>query len=467
MYGNSFCNISALTGTDNGFFCSRSAVTINSDAPLLRKEEYGFEQSYVINDLQMWCGELSHMPLTTRGWVLQEEVLAPRTLYFGARQVLWDCLADRACETYPSMGDHGRLVQPAPDFEVNETFLHDDELGPLTRVVREMKAAQRARADDSEENLTYQGAPVTARRQQALFKVWDRFVVHYSLRHLTFPSDKLLAISGITQLFCTRMQSRFVAGLFEVHLMKGLLWYIRTNTITDRPSYRAPSWSWASCEGYVIHASPFRHSSWTVARALNLQYEDPAVIGFDVGKPTPMTLQAYCLDMRVGANGVWTASRGIHRVPHLIVRLDTNEDISRLSNIQGAVIRTTSYRLIDNVDDPEECEIATASITATKGKGKILLAAQGIILTPALAVVSGPSPPDKAVGQTSTLRESTHYRRIGYFTLEDRKSGKVTPKWVPPECTIFPLPSSYWETRDVEEFPFDAQQGFLRTLEIV
>jgi hypothetical protein len=40
-------------------------------------------------------------PLLKRGWVIQERILALRTLHFGSSQLFWECRQFQACETYP------------------------------------------------------------------------------------------------------------------------------------------------------------------------------------------------------------------------------------------------------------------------------------------------------------------------------------------------------------------------------
>ena len=67
----------------------------------LQGEEYGFRQDYKILDDDLWRCETVGAPLTTRGWVLQEEILARRTLLFGRRQVLWKCRHGHLSEIHP------------------------------------------------------------------------------------------------------------------------------------------------------------------------------------------------------------------------------------------------------------------------------------------------------------------------------------------------------------------------------
>ncbi|KIX04940.1 uncharacterized protein Z518_05811 [Rhinocladiella mackenziei CBS 650.93] len=448
VFGNALGNISALSGKHDGLFCTRSPELVNSDSVLLNQDGLRLNRSYLMNDLQLWRGELLHMPLTTRGWVLQEEVLAPRTIYFGARQVLWDCAEFRACETYPFLQRKMPLQQPA-HFNQKHQFLHDEEIAPITSVLQVARASLHDRDHDHASELFLPG------QQQMLFDVWTRFVAHYSLRVLTFPVDKLLAIAGVSKLFGMVMRDRSVAGLWRLHLMEGLLWYIRMNTSTSPPAaYRAPSWSWAASDGYVIHAEPF-NTSWTVARALNIECQTVGGDEFGMVASAKLEIQAPCLHMSVDEQGEWTASYLKYKVPRLIVRLDTTEGFSSTGEFLGVIIRTTAYRLTDNQAGPG-MRIRTAAST-----NKILLAAQGIIITPA--------------GHRQHLGiVGAEYRRIGYFALEDRKSGSLTPKWVPEDCRIFPEPQPQPSRSEdgqgqgnLKEFEFDKPYEHLRVLEII
>ena len=448
------------------------------------------------------------MPLSARGWILQEEVLAARTVYFGARQVLWNCMEARACETYPTMQFRDAYPPKEGGFQfpnhlrANELFLTDEELKPITSAVRSFRSRYLAPIPEQEENDRSGLKPSPWRDH--LFFVWTSFISHYSLRHLTFPHDKLLAIAGITQLFSKIFRTRSVAGLFESHFLEGLLWYVRANTITHRPSHRAPSWSWAACEGYIVYAEGF-HVSWTVARVVRVPGEEFLGDESVESGNDSMRLQAYCLNFRVKGKGKWTAYREHHAVPHLLVRLDTDEDVSHLKEIYGAVIRTSAYRLTDNMDSSDLSGSASASKlvsptqTPLKPKGKILIAAQGIILTPIAiptsTISSSTTSNSTPISSSSTISTSTstpnpptcnpptdanpkicetRYRRVGFFAFEDRKSGSLTPKWVDPGFKIFPPPLSADMRRDgcgkrkvASEFDFDAQEGCMRFWEVV
>lgn len=65
-------------------------------------------------------------PLSGRGWLLQERLLASRTLHFGCEQLFWECRECRHPEGYAyqslSAGDE-LWFRVGGDWEVNKLFL--------------------------------------------------------------------------------------------------------------------------------------------------------------------------------------------------------------------------------------------------------------------------------------------------------------------------------------------------------
>jgi hypothetical protein len=84
--------------------------------------------------------------------------------------------------------------------------------------------------------------------------VWFRLAYNYARTEVTVPTDKLVAISGLTrglQLYINATHEDYVAGVWKQTLPHGFLWYAPNGTQTGkellRPEkYQAPSWSWAS-----------------------------------------------------------------------------------------------------------------------------------------------------------------------------------------------------------------------------
>lgn len=91
--------------------------------------------------------------------------------------------------------------------------------------------------------------------------IWWAIVNEYTMRDLTYPSDKLLAIRGLAvhlydQYLRTEAETQYVMGLWTNKMAVGLLWYVDLGSDRKRPqTYRAPSWSWASVEGIISNDS--------------------------------------------------------------------------------------------------------------------------------------------------------------------------------------------------------------------
>ena len=162
-------------------------------------------------------------PLNSRGWVLQERLLAPRVLHCTEKELIWECNEIIASETFPSGIQAG--LDPNPT----------DRLVPLLRSMTEEK------------------------RQDYAYNTWMRIVKEYSGCIFTKENDILIALSGIAQEWQMALGDVYLAGLWKKTLHVGLLWYTvyghdkdMTPLVPRRPTlWRAPTWSWASINGQV------------------------------------------------------------------------------------------------------------------------------------------------------------------------------------------------------------------------
>lgn len=165
--------------------------------------------------------------------MLQERLLAPRTVHFTKEQVFWESPAHMACEMYPGG------IQTAPEcgghhahVGLNDIHIH--------------------REQDTDEE-TNRGLPKEAIE-------WGRIVDHFTMCDLTVASDKLIALSGIAREFHrTRLSpgDEYLAGLWKSQMPNALFWGMGRSREGDSPSwsrpneYRAPSWSWVSIVGPI------------------------------------------------------------------------------------------------------------------------------------------------------------------------------------------------------------------------
>lgn len=154
-------------------------------------------------------------PLRSRAWVLQEKELSNCTIYFGKNQLLWENKELRATAQVPW-----------------------EEMKPETR----SETPRMMRETPSRQIV---GAPQYA---------WYQLVEDYASRDLSFPSDKLVAFSGLAKAFGRDPKARYLAGNWSTDLPAALLWQVKDNAAT-RPAYLAPLWSWASLMGSVSYDS--------------------------------------------------------------------------------------------------------------------------------------------------------------------------------------------------------------------
>jgi hypothetical protein len=87
----------------------------------------------------------------------------------------------------------------------------------------------------------------------------------FSLGHLTYATDKLIALSAIASEMQGHIKSEYLAGMWRQHLAYQLLWEVRGVqwlVRRGRPNeYIAPSWSWASVVGNVENACDVRFAN--------------------------------------------------------------------------------------------------------------------------------------------------------------------------------------------------------------
>lgn len=141
--------------------------------------------------------------LASRAWAFQERVLPRRTLSFGNTGMSWECRS--------------------------QTSEWSEQRGMLPRVFPEDQPSD-----------------------------WTSVVMKYSKTNLTYPSDRLPALSGVASRQQAMTGGHYLAGIWRERLHEQLLW--RTASPTSRrmrPPWRAPTWSWTSVDGSVEIGSVF------------------------------------------------------------------------------------------------------------------------------------------------------------------------------------------------------------------
>jgi hypothetical protein len=199
-------------------------------------------------------------PLSYRAWVLQEWLLGRRVLHFTRHEIVWDCKASFKCEC----GGFERLAS-TPDTEMNYSVNSRRGLrGEMARFL------QRPRS----QNTT----------TLARVRLWLDVVEEFTMRQLTKPSDRMIAISGLASEIGSSDPGLgiYFCGFFRYRMVEQLLW--TCYSIEERPQRRssrtvAPSWSWGSIHQPVS----WDKRSWLDDRASEEEVKVVASVSVDTG----------------------------------------------------------------------------------------------------------------------------------------------------------------------------------------
>ncbi|KAL8910062.1 MAG: hypothetical protein Q9171_004616 [Xanthocarpia ochracea] len=168
-------------------------------------------------------------PLLKRRWVLQERLLSRRTLYYGPWELNWKCQQSEANES------ESAIAPGLSDETLKSRFrnLHVHNLGKIGFGM-------------IEDNYNKEG-------YRSALEIWNAIQSLYWESSLTYHSDSLVAISGITSAMRAVSGMRFASGLWIDLAHTELLWSVSNSGETTRASMFG-TWCWASVEGAKLVA---------------------------------------------------------------------------------------------------------------------------------------------------------------------------------------------------------------------
>ena len=234
IYKNSYVTIAAESSPDShhGILNERHSGFCSIEVPFISKRHNIQTTMFIRPALDDWEISMSEpkSKLCSRAWVLQESLLAPRTIHYGIQQILWECRSHSLAE--------GDMTPIAPStrekswsWSRNKRFLSDVEEVSIPR-----------------SNTPTEGITV----KDTYYLRWYSILNDYSSRKLTFPSDVFPALAGIATEFNRRLQDQYIAGLWKADLLRGLLWTVSKPELAKSAiPYRAPTWTWASIIGQI------------------------------------------------------------------------------------------------------------------------------------------------------------------------------------------------------------------------
>ncbi|PBK87531.1 HET-domain-containing protein [Armillaria gallica] len=163
-------------------------------------------------------------PTEERAWCLEEWVLSPRKLIYATHTLQYECQT-----IHVNVNGTCAFIMPfviaegIPRIPLVTSIAHHD-------------------TNDGDQPADYE-----------LGGAWTRILELYSVGFTTKQRDRLIALSGIAKQFQSFWPcGRYMAGIWDHHLLNDLLWCYEDAVPKSRPDhYRAPSWSWASIDGPI------------------------------------------------------------------------------------------------------------------------------------------------------------------------------------------------------------------------
>ncbi|KAI1458554.1 heterokaryon incompatibility protein-domain-containing protein [Annulohypoxylon moriforme] len=182
-----------------------SRSTLHIESSTMSREELRFNDA--IGPMRL----VEESPWSQRGWTFQEQILSRRLIFMTSTRVLVQCAKALAVET-------------AHAFEL---FRED---GP---------------GGGSETALSV--------RDITELRFFYGLIERYSQRQLSFQSDILLALTGVSKAASRLLNTQITLGLPERNWLRSLMWEVRH---PEQPKYNLglgfPSWTWAAWDNAVL-----------------------------------------------------------------------------------------------------------------------------------------------------------------------------------------------------------------------
>lgn len=222
IYQNGICNISAAVSDhcDGGCFNTRNPLSnLPCTLPIIEAHS-GLQWAATSSS-----GGVGYSPINSRGWVVQESALAPRTLYYNSNIIHWKCVTAECSEISPS------FTSSLPSFN--------------------MKCSLNILLDTSPDTL-----------YQAWKLNWWSILQVYTRCSLTHADDKWNAISGLSRLVEAHSQKSLIAGHWAEYITEDITWRVDPGYYIENdngvrepwklPSKVSPTWSWISIHSPVM-----------------------------------------------------------------------------------------------------------------------------------------------------------------------------------------------------------------------
>ncbi|KAL9120261.1 MAG: hypothetical protein Q9187_003183 [Circinaria calcarea] len=229
-YGNAYLTLVAGSAADcqDGILAIRPQPARHCRLVYSRPGGLGDNRADPIHSFVYACLPVSSKvgPIEGRAWTLQEAILSPRLLVYGQEQISFTC---------------------------QRRTIYEDGTSSPAQWKNQARHTKTPRLDVIAQR------PNPALVKAEMLREWYNIVHQYTVRNMKDPNDKLTALVGIAERISNTLRCKYLFGLWEDDLIRGLLWRSGVllgikefNSPLHRPDIkRAPSWSWACVDGPV------------------------------------------------------------------------------------------------------------------------------------------------------------------------------------------------------------------------
>ncbi|KAK3351878.1 heterokaryon incompatibility protein-domain-containing protein [Neurospora tetraspora] len=149
---------------------------------------YAIREKYEPNVDEMLWGANQKNPLLSRGWIVQERLLSPRIIYYGADELYWECRLHEVSESCPFGTGLKKDAEASQSiWTANAKSVYQDLQDPFPA---SLKATGMDMGNDNED-AKY------AQHLHELAACWMTLLTYYTATELTYPSDRLIALAGM------------------------------------------------------------------------------------------------------------------------------------------------------------------------------------------------------------------------------------------------------------------------------
>jgi hypothetical protein len=337
IFAEATCNLAATAAKNDaaGLFSERNVAALQPAVVELEAGKGVDPGVYKVLRSTVWADLVERGPLLRRAWVFQERALAKRTVHFGRMEVLFECQQMCCSEVFPR-------GLPSNGVGAGE--------GEWSKRTHHQKVGN-----------------------------WGGLVREYSRGRLSYGSDKLLAIAGMTAQYAARNRLRgtdYLVGLWRGMLPGGLLWKVDKGR--GARVWRAPSWSWASLDGVVTLPEQVvgkqDHCVEVVEVDVKGKMEGGVLVDPLLGQVESASLKIRGFLLKgilLRTHDYWGRTACVLQTPRSQVEIESawfDERLAKLSAVNGALTEQLEVYCLPVLESVDRIEGLLLCATPVKGK---------------------------------------------------------------------------------------------------